>query len=172
MSVPQTQAQLLQAINKNYAKLAGYLTHIPPEMTEQKTVPGHAQNTEMSVRDLVCYLLGWNELVLKWLAHDEAQQPIDFPETGFQWNQLGLLAQKFYLDYPAQDYPALLDSLHQAKRRLIACIEAQDNDSLYGRPWYGKWTLGRMISLNTSSPYANASARLRKWAKAQNVALK
>jgi hypothetical protein len=29
MSVPQTQAQLLQAINKNYAKLAGYLTHIP-----------------------------------------------------------------------------------------------------------------------------------------------
>ncbi|VTN05443.1 Uncharacterized conserved protein [Raoultella ornithinolytica] len=100
MSVPQTQAQLLQAINKNYAKLAGYLTHIPPEMTEQKTLPGHAQNTEMSVRDLVCYLLGWNELVLKWLARDEAQQPIDFPETGFQWNQLGLLAQKFYLDYP------------------------------------------------------------------------
>ncbi|MGN2425476.1 MULTISPECIES: ClbS/DfsB family four-helix bundle protein [Klebsiella] len=172
MSVPQTQAQLLQAINKNYDKLAGYLAHIPPEIAEQKTLPGHVQGSEMSVRDLVCYLLGWQDLVLKWLAHDEAQQPIDFPETGFQWNQLGLLAQKFYLDYPSQDYPTLLVSLHQAKRQIIAHIEARNDDTLYGRPWYGKWTLGRMISLNTSSPYANASARLRKWAKQQHVALK
>lgn len=172
MSVPQTQAQLLQAINKNYDKLAGYLAHIPPEIAEQKTLPGHVQGSEMSVRDLVCYLLGWQALVLKWLAHDEAQQPIDFPETGFQWNQLGLLAQKFYLDYPSQNYPTLLVSLHQAKRQIIAHIEARNDDTLYGRPWYGKWTLGRMISLNTSSPYANASARLRKWAKQQHVALK
>lgn len=89
MSVPQTQAQLLQAINKNYAKLAGYLTHIPPEMTEQKTLPGHAQNTEMSVRDLVCYLLGWNELVLKWLAHDEAQQPSTSRKPVFNGTSLG-----------------------------------------------------------------------------------
>ncbi|WP_353959734.1 ClbS/DfsB family four-helix bundle protein [Corynebacterium atrinae] len=24
------------------------------------------------------------------------------------------------------------------------------------QPWYGKWTMGRMISFNTSSPYADA----------------
>ncbi|TLV11596.1 ClbS/DfsB family four-helix bundle protein [Klebsiella indica] len=172
MSIPQTQAQLLEAIEKNFAKLAGYLAHIPEDKTEEKTLPGHAQGTMMSVRDLVCYLLGWNELVLKWLAHDAAQQPIDFPETDFKWNQLGLLAQKFYLDYPSLDYPSLLTALHQAKRQIIAHIAARNDDALYAHPWYGKWTLGRMISLNTSSPYTNACARLRQWAKEQHVSLK
>ncbi|EPE9290931.1 ClbS/DfsB family four-helix bundle protein, partial [Escherichia coli] len=43
---------------------------------------------------------------------------------------------------------------------------------LYGRPWYTKWTMGRMISFNTSSPYANANGRLRKWAKNNNISLK
>ncbi|HCB1499043.1 hypothetical protein DET57_107253 [Klebsiella oxytoca] len=172
MSVPQTKDQLLAAIEKNFAKLAGYLSHIPEDKTDEKTLAGHAQGTMMSVRDLVCYLLGWNELVLKWLARDKAQQPIDFPEAGFKWNQLGLLAQKFYADYPARDYPALLAALHQAKQQIVGRIEAQDDNTLYGQPWYGKWTLGRMISFNTSSPYANACARLRKWAKEQNVPLK
>lgn len=172
MSVPQTQAQLLAAIEKNFAKLADYLAHIPEDKTYEKTLAGHAQGTMMSVRDLVCYLLGWNELVLKWITLDETRQPIDFPETGFKWNQLGLLAQKFYADYPSLNYPALLTALHQAKQQIAACIEARDDNTLYGQPWYGKWTLGRMISFNTSSPYANACGRLRKWAKEQNVPLK
>ncbi|EPU1168729.1 ClbS/DfsB family four-helix bundle protein, partial [Escherichia coli] len=29
-----------------------------------------------------------------------------------------------------------------------------------------------MISFNTSSPYANANGRLRKWAKNNNISLK
>ncbi|HGU7194519.1 TPA: ClbS/DfsB family four-helix bundle protein, partial [Yersinia enterocolitica] len=36
---------------------------------------------------------------------------------------------------------------------------------------YGKWTMGRMISFNTSSPYSNACSRLRKWAKENNLKL-
>ncbi|MGI1213336.1 ClbS/DfsB family four-helix bundle protein [Escherichia coli] len=39
-------------------------------------------------------------------------------------------------------------------------------------PWFKKWTMGRMISFNTSSPYANANGRLRKWAKNNNISLK
>ena len=35
-----------------------------------KSMDGHAQGTEMSVRDLVSYLLGWNALVVKWIASD------------------------------------------------------------------------------------------------------
>lgn len=30
--------------------------------------------------------------------------------------------------------------------------------------------MGRMIQFNTSSPYANAQGRLRKWVKAQEAA--
>ncbi|MFX4153989.1 ClbS/DfsB family four-helix bundle protein [Aliarcobacter butzleri] len=65
------------------------------------------------------------------------KEEVDFPETGYKWNQLGKLAQKFYEDYKIS--------------------------------WHEKWTLGRMIQFNTSSPYANAKARIRKWKKSHNI---
>ncbi len=50
----------------------------------------------MSPADLVAYLIEWNNLVLKWLDRDDRGEPVDFPGAGFKWNELGLLAQKFY----------------------------------------------------------------------------
>ncbi len=38
----------------------------------------------MSVRNMVSYLLGWNDLVLKWIENDTKGKLIDFPETGFK----------------------------------------------------------------------------------------
>ena len=83
-----------------------------------------------------------------------------------KWNQLGLLARKFYADYQNLDWKDLLTRLTAANLRLMETISSRPNDELYGRPWYGKWTKGRMIQFNTSSPYANARGRIRKWLKA------
>lgn len=119
----------------------------------------------MSVHDLVAYLIGWDELVLKWHERRSVGEVVDFPETGFKWNQLGELAQKFYADYADLSWPELLVRFEDAKDRIIALVEGYDNDQLYGAPWYEKYTMGRMIQFNTSSPYANARARLRAWQK-------
>lgn len=169
MAVPQNKSELLAAIHKTYAALAKELAAIPPERTSDKTLEGHAKGTMMSVHDLMAYLLGWNLLVLKWLERDRAQQPIDFPETGYKWNELGRLAQKFYADHEALSFPDLLAALDRAKSDIVAAIEAEDDASLYGRAWYEKWTLGRMIQFNTSSPYTNARGRLSKWRKPQTI---
>ncbi|HDW1614712.1 TPA: ClbS/DfsB family four-helix bundle protein [Escherichia coli] len=172
MSVPQTKAELLLAIDKKFSKLISYLNTIPPEITSDKSMDGHAKGTEMSVRDLVSYLLGWNALVVKWIASDAKGLPVDFPETGYKWNQLGLLAQKFYSDYSELSYELLVAELQTVKNEIVNLINDRTDDILYGRPWYTKWTMGRMISFNTSSPYANANGRLRKWAKNNNISLK
>lgn len=172
MSVPQTKAELLLAIDKNFSKLISYLNTIPPEITSDKSMDGHAKGTEMSVRDLVSYLLGWNALVVKWITFDAKGLPVDFPETGYKWNQLGLLAQKFYSDYSELSYELLVAELQTVKNEIVNLINDRTDDILYGRPWYTKWTMGRMISFNTSSPYANANGRLRKWAKNNNISLK
>lgn len=169
MAVPQNKSELLAAIEKTYAALVKDLAAIPPERTGDKTLEGHAKGTVMSVCDLVAYLLGWNLLVLKWIERDRAHQPIDFPETGYKWNELGRLAQKFYADHEALAFPDLLTALDKAKSQIVAAIEAEDDASLYGREWYGKWTLGRMIQFNTASPYANARGRLRAWRKAEGL---
>ncbi|ODT50309.1 ClbS/DfsB family four-helix bundle protein [Devosia sp. 63-57] len=165
MAVPQNKSELLEAINKNYARLAADLRAVSAERTGEKALEGHAKGTMMSVHDLAAYLLGWNELVLKWCRAKAAGQPVDFPETGYKWNELGRLAQKFYDDYAALPYSDLLDRLDSAKADIVALVEAESNEALYGRSWYEQWTQGRMIQFNTASPYANARTRLRKWVK-------
>ena len=166
MAVPQNKDDLLTAINTTFAKLFSDLQAVPEERAAATEMDGHSKDTLMSVANLAAYLVGWNELVLKWLDQDAAGTPTDFPETGFKWNELGKLAQKFYRDYAELSYPALLERLDKAKTRIVSEIEARDDEALYGREWYGKWTMGRMIQFNTSSPYANARGRLRAWRKA------
>ena len=167
MAIPRDRDGLLAAIRLEFGKLTKTLAEVPPAHVHERSMEGHAKGTRMSPFDLVAYLTGWNELVLKWLERDAAGKAIDFPETGFKWNELGRLAGKFYADYEAIAYPALLERLHAANGRIVAFLERTDDAALYGRPWYGKWTMGRMIQFNTSSPYANARGRLRKWLKAR-----
>lgn len=170
MAVPQSKTELLSAIEVNFDKLMTDLRAIPLDLADDCGLDGHAAETRMSIANLVSYLIGWNELVLKWLDRDKAGLAVDFPETGFKWSELGRLAQKFYRDYEALPYPALLQRLEAAKERIVSEIESRSDDTLYGRDWRdGKWTMGRMIQFNTSSPYANARARLRKRLRAKQA---
>jgi len=169
MAVPTNKDELLEAIDTNFDKLLKDLRSVPLSMVDQRTMEGHAQGTQMSVANLTAYLVGWNELVLKWLDRDGVGEVVAFPETGFQWNDLGRLAQKFYCDYEDIPFPQLLERLVTAQARIVSEILARSNDDLYGRPWYKKWTMGRMIQFNTASPYANARGRIRKWMKAKDV---
>jgi len=163
MAIPSTRGALLQAIDESYAKLARELDGIPIERVEERSLEGHAKSTLMSVRDLVAYLTGWGELVLKWHAGRQAGATVDFPETGFKWNELGRLARKFYGDYDGLTYDELRLRLAQSKDRIRAVVADTPDEALYGVAWYEKWTLGRMVQFNTASPYANARARLRAW---------
>lgn len=163
MPIPKTKSELLQAINLSFEKLQKDLKRVPSDPSRLPKMTGHAKDTMMTVADLVAYLIGWNELVLKWLDHDKKGEPIDFPETGYKWNELGKLAQKFYSDYHNIPFDTLVIKLTNAKDRIVDEINKKTDEELYGREWCGKYTMGRMISLNTSSPYSNARDRLRKW---------
>ena len=163
MAVPKNKTELIFEIETNYAKLIKDLESIPLELTQIKDLEGHAKDTRMSISDLVAYLIGWGDLVLKWHQKKENNESVDFPETGYKWNELGKLAQKFYADYEHLDYPSLLIKLDKTKVDILDIIQRTSNQDLYEKPWYDKWSQGKMIQLNTSSPYKNARARVRKW---------
>lgn len=169
MAVPQTKQELLDAIRTTYQKLVADLSSVPVAHAHEATMEGHAQGARMSVANLVAYLIGWNLLVLKWCDAKARGLPVDFPETGYKWNELGNLAQKFYIDHASADYPGALRQLAQVHARIVAMVERETDATLYGAPWYEKYTQGRMIQFNTSSPYANARARVRKWKKANGI---
>lgn len=170
MGVPQNKQELLEAIQTTHARLWADLCTIPDARAHEATMEGHAQGTCMSPADLVAYLVGWSLLVLKWCDRKAQGVPVDFPETGYQWSELGLLAQKFYADHAHQDYRTLLQQFAQVHARIVALVEASGEAELYGAPWYGKYPLGRMIQFNTSSPNVNARTRIRKWKKLHQLA--
>lgn len=169
MAVPLNKKELLDDIEKTYVKLQEDLKTIPIELTNEKTLEGHAKGTMISVNNLVSYLVGQGELVLKWHLKKNNNQNVDFPETGFKWNELGKLAQKFYSDYENLDYILLQEKLKTTVNNLQTLIKTYDNETLYEQEWYKKWTMGRMIQFNTSSPYKNARVRIRQWKKEKKL---
>jgi hypothetical protein len=167
VAIPASKTELLDAIAATFDKLIIDLSKVPEDRARECSLEGHTKGTTMSPADLVSYLIGWNELVLKWLDQDDKGREVDFPEKGFKWNELGQLAQKFYEDCCNISYPKLLERLETAKEDLVKTISARSDKELYGGPWHGKWTKGRMIQFNTSSPYTNARSRIRRWLKTQ-----
>lgn len=165
MAVPTSKSELLLAISISFDRLNADFARVPESRANECTMPGHVAGTQMSPSCLASYLLGWNRLVLKWLHQDDQGIPVDFPETGFKWNQLGLLAEKFYTDYADLSWSELIEQLTRVKTELVETITSRSDEELYGSAWYGKWTKGRMIQFNTSSPYTNARGRIRKWLK-------
>lgn len=163
MSVPASKEDLLAAIEKTFAQLEQDLDRVPAEAARQLVLEGHAKDTVMSPADLVAYLIGWNQQVLTWHLRRAEGLPDEFPAAGIKWNELDLLAQRFYAEHAEESWEELRRQLRDAKEAIIALIERYSDAELYGGPWYGKWTMGRMISFNTSSPYANARRRVRSW---------
>lgn len=169
MAIPVNKEQLQDAIETHYQKLVKELASIPAELTGVQNMEGHAKGTLMSVHNLVAYLVGWGALVLRWNEGKDRNETVDFPETGYKWNELGKLAQKFYADYEDYDFDALKVLLGQTVSEILGIIARKSDAVLYGEAWYGKWTLGRMIQFNTSSPYQNAYGRIRKWKKEHGI---
>lgn len=163
MPIPTTKEELLNAINANYNKLYIELKNIPDELSDLKELEGHTKGTMMSVNNLLAYLIGWGQLVLKWNKLKTDNLPVTFPETGYKWNELGKLAQKFYTDYQEYNFQILIQKFDNTVVDILALVESKSNEELYAEAWYEKWTLGRMIQFNTASPYTNARGRIRKW---------
>jgi hypothetical protein len=169
MAIPTNKDELIIAINDSYLKLAKELQTIPDNLTEAKELEGHSKNTLMSINNLVAYLVGWGQLVLKWNDKKINGQEVEFPEIGYKWNELGLLAQKFYQDYEKDNFEILQSKLEETTNQILEIINKKSNEELYGFGWYDKWTLGKMIQLNTSSPFKNAKDRIRKWKKIKGI---
>lgn len=165
MPIPKNKEELTDSIVSNYQKLKIELIEIPVSLTDRKELPGHSQNQIISIHNLLAYLVGWGELLLKWHQNKKNNNHVDFPETGFKWTELGMLAEKFYNDYQSYEYDELLKKWEMINQEILTLVNQSSNKELYETEWYKKWPLGRMIQLNSASPYLNACKRIRKWKK-------
>jgi hypothetical protein len=175
-SISTNRDELISAIELTYQKVRKELNTIPPELTDEVSMEGQIKNTLMSAKNLLSYLVGWGELILKWDRVYTTENRIpDLPETGFTMNDWGGLAQKFYKDYESDTYESLLKQFEDVVEKILSMLKEKDNSEVYGVDWYVTkssskgYTFGRMVQLNTSSPYKNAYRRIRRWKKEKNI---
>ena len=168
-SIPQSKEELAFAIHSIFDKLMADYRAIPDEFSRECGVEGSVKGTRISVCDTVAYLVGWGRLVLKWHSLKSQGLPVDFPETGYKWNQLGLLAEQFYNHYADWQYQDLLAELELTVSELLSLISSLSNYELYETTWYDTWPLGRMIQFNTSSPMKNMRSKVRRFKKNKGI---
>ncbi|MGO2235463.1 MAG: ClbS/DfsB family four-helix bundle protein [Marinomonas sp.] len=168
-SVPQSKGELLSAINSIFPKHMDDYRIVPESLSRKCELEGNIKGTQISVCDTVAYLVGWGKLVLKWHSLKSQGLPVDFPDTGYKWNQLGLLAASFHAEYSDWKYEDLLTELDSTINELTFLISSLSNEELYETTWYEKWTLGRMIQFNTSSPMKNMRTKVRRFNKSNGL---
>ncbi|WP_345774825.1 ClbS/DfsB family four-helix bundle protein [Vibrio campbellii] len=115
-SVPRNKDELELAINLIFPKLMADYRSIPESKARKPGVEGNVKGTVISVSDTVAYLIGWGKLVLKWYHLRSQNQHVDFPESGYKWNQLGSLAESFHEEYCEWKYDDLLIELESTVR--------------------------------------------------------
>lgn len=164
-SVPKNKEELQKSISVAFKKILADYSTIPPQISREIGVIGNVKGTEISVSDTISYLIGWGKLVLKWYDLKSKNQPVDFPETGYKWNELGQLAQHFHSEYHDWSYDKLIKEFTATTDRILILVESLDNQKLYGETWFEKYTLGKMIQFNTSSPMVNMRSKVRKFKK-------
>ncbi|MFS2264935.1 ClbS/DfsB family four-helix bundle protein [Vibrio vulnificus] len=162
-SVPRNKDELELAINSIFPKLMADYRSISESKARKLEVEGNVKGTVISVSDTVAYLIGWGKLVLKWYRLKSQNQNVDFPETGYKWNQLGLLAESFHYEYRNWKYDDLLIEFESTVNEILLLISSLSDHELYGVAWYKQWTLGRMIQFNTSSPMKNMRTKVRRF---------
>lgn len=162
-SVPKNKEELQRSIKVAFEKILADYSTIPYQMSRELGVTGSVEGTEISVSDTLSYLIGWGKLVLKWYGLKSKNQPVDFPDTGYKWNELGQLAQHFYSQYHHWPYDKLIDEFIVTTDRILVLIDSLDNQKLYGEVWFDKYTLGKIIQFNTSSPMMNMRSKVRKF---------
>ena len=163
--MPKNKEELHKSISVAFKKILADYSTIPPEISREIGVVGNVKGTEVSVSDTLSYLIGWGKLVLKWYDLKSKNQPVDFPETGYKWNQLGQLAQHFHSEYHDWSYDKLIKEFTVTTDRILILVESLDNQKLYGETWFEQYTLGKMIQFNTSSPMVNMRSKVRKFKK-------
>lgn len=164
-SVPTSKDELFDAVKTVSEKLLADYRSIPVERSRIVGVKGNIKGTKITLCDTVAYLIGWGELVLKWYGLSAQGKTVDFPDTGFKWNELGNLAAHFHKQYEDWAYDDLVEELESTVGQILDLISTLDDETLYGSPWYKNYTLGRMIQLNTSSPMKNVRAKVRSFTR-------
>lgn len=168
--IPSNKDDLHRTIDNSFGKLQKTLIELESFQGYDPTqiaLVGQVKGTLVSVNHLLAYLLGWSNLVVSWLHTPDSERLLP---SGYDFSSksLGKLAQCFYHKYAHLDYDELKQQLQNNYNSIKSSLDNITNEKLYEKPFYKKYSLGRMVDLNTRCPLININKRLRAFKKQLN----
>ncbi len=159
--IADNKTALQQTIRQNLTALQADYQRLPADICRQPLLAGNKKGRQISVCDSLAYLVGWAAELQCWI--DDWQQGLTptLPAPGYQWHQLGELAEHFYALQQERSLAELWTRYQLQMDALLLQIEQFSEAQLYGSLWYRNYSLGRMIQLNTAAPMHNVRCKIR-----------
>ncbi|WP_440312926.1 ClbS/DfsB family four-helix bundle protein [Leucobacter chromiireducens] len=180
MARPTSKPELLAAAAQGAADLDALIDGMTPAEQEGELVfPASTTRTEAhwqrdrSVRDVLAHLAAWHELLLNWVASNEAGDERPFLPAPYSWRDCVPMNVAF------RDAATQL-SLREARTRfatshaqVIALIERHTEAELFEKrhfTWTGTTSLGSYCVSATSAHTRWATTKLRAYLRAVRAA--
>ena len=120
---------------------------------------------------MLVFCIGWIDLVLSW---EEEQKGIQETSLAIEWkwNELSWLYQSFYDKYNNYSLNELINIFNTKVKKIIDLINNLSDEELFEdgkRNWAKtkgkKFSICRLVHLNTIANFKIFRARIRKWKK-------
>ena len=164
MPLPTTKQELLERLRGVHEKLDLEFDDVSEEDSRVAGIEGG-----VSCCDVLAYQVGWGRLLLGWERAERAGRAPAMPAKGYQWNELGRLAESFHANLGPRGMKALRRELRRTVERIAAMIDSLSEPELFeigARAWAGeKWPVVKWIQVNTIAPHASARTKVRRWKK-------
>ncbi len=159
MSRPLNQAQLLDAAQKQYQKLAAYLSALTPAQKAAAKAP------QESVRDILAHLYEWQQMFFTWYEAGRGGEQPAVPAPGYKWSQMPALNQAIYekyADLPLDDALAMLGASHVRTMQFIEKLSDSELTAPGLYPWMNQNTLMAYLNSITASHYVWALKQIKQ----------
>lgn len=165
MARPKTKKELLTQAQTEYDKLETIIAGLS-EAELTGTFP--FADRDHNIRDVIIHLHEWQNMMNIWYQDGMSGKMTVTPAPGFTWRTTPELNQQIWLQYQDVDIQQALKLLKQTHAEMIELINQHTESELFEKTytWTKTTTLGAYLISATSSHYAWALKKIRKYVKA------
>ena len=161
MPKPKTKTELLEASQKNFAKLLEYIS----QLQEPSMIVFPEGSLNRNIRDVLGHLHYWHLMMIDW--HTKGMQGIrpEMPAKGYTWKMTPALNRKIWEDCQSTPYEKMHVLLQESYEKTQVIILSHTDKELFEKkryPWTGSTSLGAYLISTTSSHYHLALRLIKK----------
>lgn len=161
----RSKAQIIKRLQTERKRLEQNFSSLSRDDMLQAGVVGKS-----SVKDVLAHLADWEARMPLWIGAARSGNPVESPEPGLTWKQLGILNQRIYEAHRNQSLEEVLEYFRVTYKRFMDMVEAMPEDEMLTRGRYA--FIGKGAVYDWLKGYANhdlwGKRKIREWMKARS----